>query len=138
MTPDEKAQGIVLSIVVALVAIFCAYVILFMGVQDPVESIINVERFDLTLVSDADNARIVSGNFLFLIDKRVTVTVGGDILNETMSKRDFYSSAGNATIVRGTDLFVLNEPAAPGDKVEIIIWHGLNKTAVTATLEAAT
>ena len=108
------------------------------GVQDHLESTINMERFDLTLVSDADNARIVSGNFLFLIDKRVTVTVGGDILNETMSKRDFYSWAGNATIVRGTDLFVLNEPAAPGDKVEIIIWHGINKTVVTATLGAAT
>ena len=106
--------------------------------HDHDESIINVERFDLTLVSDADNARIVSGNFLFLIDKRVTVTVGGDILNETMSKRDFYSSAGNATVVRGTDLFVLNEPAEPGDVVEIMIWHGINKTVVTATLGAAT
>ena len=106
--------------------------------HDHDESIINVERFDLTLLSDEDNARIVSGNFLFLIDKRVTVTVGGGILNETMSKRDFYSWAGNATIVSGTDLFVLNEPAEPGDVVEIMIWHGINKTAVTATLGAAT
>ena len=138
LTPDGKAQAIVLSIVVTLVAIFCVHMLLVIGDQDHVETIINVERFDLTLVSDADNARIVSGNFLFLIDKRVTVTVGGDILNETMSKRDFYSWAGNATIVRGTDLFVLNEPAAPGDEVEIMIWHGTDKTAVTVTLEAAT
>ena len=122
---------------VTLVAIFYIHVLLVMGNQDPIESTINVERFDLTLLSDAENARIVSGNFLFLIDKRVTVTVGGDILNETMSKRDFYS-AGDATVVRGTTIFVLNEPAAPGDEVEIIIWHGTDKTALTVTLGAAT
>ena len=138
MTCDDKWFA-----VVTLTLLFSAVLIIgavYMVTSDRynAESIINVERFDLMLLSDEDNARIVSGNFLFLIDQRVPVTVGGDISNETISKRDFYSSAGNATVVRGTDLFVLNEPAAPGDEVVIMIWHGISETAVTVTLRAAT
>ena len=102
------------------------------------ESTINMERFDLTLVSDADNARIVECDFLFSIDqdKRVPVIIGGDIANATLSSGAFYS-AGDVTVVRGTTTFVFNEPAEPGDEVEIMIWHGINKTAVTVILEAA-
>ena len=137
MTPGDNVIVIVLFVLFSLLACLGGAIYLTAGDRDHVETIINVERFDLTLLSDEDNARIVSGNFLFLIDKRVPVTVGGDISNETISRWNFYS-AGNATIVRGTDLFVLNEPAAPGDVVEIMIWHGNNKTAVTATLGAAT
>ena len=101
------------------------------------ESIINVERFDLTLLSDEDNARIVICDFLFSIDQRVPVIVSGDIANATIPKGAFYS-AGEATVVRGTGMFVLNEPAAPGDEVEILIRHGTGETAVTVTLGAAT
>ena len=137
MTPGDKVLVIVISVLFSFLACLGGVIYLTAGDRDHVESIINVERFDLTLLSDAENARIVSGNFLFLIDKRVPVTVGGDISNETISKWNFYS-AGNATIVRGTDLFVLNEPAAPGDEVDIMIWHGTNKTAVTATLVVET
>ena len=98
-----------------------------------------MERFDLTLLSDEDNARIVECDFLFSIDqdKSVPVVMGGDIANATLPSGAFYS-AGDATVVRGTTTFVLNEPAAPGDEVEIMIWHGINKTTVTATLRAAT
>ena len=137
MTGDDKRFIAVLFTMVFFMGLVIGMVYMVTSDHHNAESIINVERFDLTLLSDEDDARVVSGNFLFLIDKRVPVTVGGDIANETMSKRDFYSSAGNATIVRGTDLFVLNEPAESGDEVEIMIWHGINKTAVTVILEAA-
>ena len=66
-----------------------------------IEPNINVERFDLTLVSDSEDARIVEGDFLFSIDQRVTVMVGGDIVNATIPRGAFYS-AGDATVVRGT------------------------------------
>ena len=131
MTPGDKVIVIVLSVLFSFLACLGGVIYLTAGDRDPVESTINVERFDLTLLSDAENARIVSGNFLFLIDKRVPVTVGGDIANETISRWNFYS-AGNATIVRGTDLFVLNDPTAPGDEVEILIRHGASETMIVA------
>ena len=137
MTPAQEC-GMILCLAVIVASIGGVFY-LSMGDQDPdhVESIINVERFDMTLVSDEENARIVMCDFLFSIDQRVPVIVGGDIANATIPKGAFYS-AGEATVVRGTSLFVLNEPAASGDEVEILIRHGASETAVTATLGAAT
>ena len=133
--------GISLSIIFLLVtSLGCVFYLVQdqdYGESSINESIINVERFDMTLVSDEENARIVMCDFLFSIDQRVPVIVGGDIANATIPKGAFYS-AGEATVVRGTSLFVLNEPAASGDKVEILIRHGTSETAVTATLGAAT
>ena len=129
MTPAQEC-GMILCLAVIVASIGGVFY-LSMGDQDPdhVESIINVERFDMTLVSDEENARIVMCDFLFSIDQRVPVTVGGDIANATIPKGAFYS-AGEATVVRGTSLFVLNEPAAPGDEVEILIRHGASETSV--------
>ena len=139
MTPFVISLSIVFLLVVSLGSVFYLFQAQDYGELSINESTINVERFDLTLLSDEDNARIVECDFLFSIDqdKRVPVIIGGDIANATLPSGAFYS-AGGATVVRGTTTFVLNEPAAPGDKVEIMIWHGINKTAVTVILEAAT
>ena len=99
-----------------------------------VESNIHVERFDLMLVSEAKDARIVICDFLFLIDKEVPVTVGGDMVNALIPIEAFFS-AGDVEVVKGSRIFVLKEPAAPGDEVEILIRHGANETAVTATVK---
>ena len=132
--------GATLLVVIAITVIVPAIVLFSVSSIDSphnVESNIHMERFDLTLVSDTEDARIVEGDFPFSIDQEVPVTVGGDVVNATIPSGAFYS-AGDATVVPGIAMFVLKESAAPGDEVEILIRHGASETTVTAMLEAAT
>ena len=136
---SEDVDWNVVIVGVLFVAMFVTvFIVAFVVFIHPhfAESSINVDQFDVTLVSDSDGAHIVRCDFLFSIDRFVPISIGGDI-EDTDIRWEWMVPPSDAYVVQHSGLFALKEPASVGDEIEIVIRHGESETMIVVEVGGA-